>query len=99
MNNPISIICKTCLERYSKCTAEMTEDCCISQLKVIKPESTPAEIFEYCCITMCGFQKHDCDRCVISISNVIKFKSPIKTDLKNSLLNHFEIDELFSVSV
>lgn len=72
-------VCEKCLERNDKCTNE-EDNCCIMELKYRKPSANVESIFYFCCILMCGFNKHRCGYCNITLSGIIRFVKVDKID-------------------
>jgi len=66
-------VCRQCIADWGKCQNPDGDNCCIYELKKINPDANGDFIFFYCCILKCGFTKHNCDRCLITKSGVIKF--------------------------
>ena len=64
-------VCKECIALWGKCSSE--DNCCIFELKLLHPDANADFMFFYCCVLKCGFNKHQCDRCFLTKSGIIKF--------------------------
>ena len=73
MKTDIELLCAICLPNEANCPDRRAETCCLKQLQFIKPDASGKDIFEYCCVTICGFVKHNCDTCIIGTSGIVKF--------------------------
>lgn len=71
----INLICQACLNHNGPCKQYSIEKCCIKRLKYFNPNARAEDIFRYCCIESCGFNKHNCNDCFITDSNVIRFNN------------------------
>lgn len=71
-------ICAECNPEGVECVEINAFKCCVFHLKALNPQATAEDIFNYCCITQCGFKKHKCLYCFIQKAGVIRFIPQMK---------------------
>ncbi len=73
LETAIGKLCSICQSERGSCSESKSEICCLKQLQFMNYKATGKDIFEYCCILTCGFNKHRCDTCLIGESSIINF--------------------------